>query len=149
MNNSTVGAVVFGLAVALASLPIQAQTTSSAAEKSDDTFATVKSENGDIMISDNGGEFATAAQDQRVTDKARLMVAENSKATVKYDNGCDKTYDEPGVYDLSTACVAALLGSGAGTLTDWIIPGVVIGAVAVYSIHEANSDNDRRPPVSR
>lgn len=144
MKNTSFRTIFFGLVVALASMPLYAQSTS---DESDETVAKVQTNGGVIMISE-GGEFQTALPDQRVKAKARLMVSEESSATVVFDDGCDQKYDEPGVYEISETCVLpiALGGSSKG----WIITGAVVGAaILVAVVDDDDDDDDDRPPVSR
>ena len=145
MDKSMLKTMIFGLIVGLASMPLYAQTAS---EKSDDTVAKVETDGGVIMISD-GGEFQTAAPDQRVKAKARLMVSEDSSATVVYDDGCDQKYDEPGVYEISSTCVPAILLSSGGVSKGWIIAGAIVGAAILVAVVDDDNDTDSRPPVSR
>ena len=61
MSKSMFRSVVFGIAMALVSLPLFAQTSA----EEDETVAKVETDGGVIMISDPG-EFATAQPDQRI-----------------------------------------------------------------------------------
>lgn len=137
MLNSAVRSIALALILAGVSMPLCAQT----ATEKDDTVAKVQTDGGVIMISDPG-EFATALPDQRVRIKARLMVAEESSATVIYDDGCRQKYDDPGVYEISATCVLPIVAGGSAK--GWIIAGVITGVV-IYAI----DDNNRPRPVSR
>lgn len=149
MNKSILRSIALGLVVALTSLPLYAQTASSTSNEKDETIAKVQTDGGVIMISEDAAEFQTAVPDQRVKEKARLMVSEDSSATVVYDNGCDQKYDKPGVYEISRSCVPALvLGSG-GVSKGWIVAGVIVGTAVLVSIIDDGNDNDSPPPVSR
>ncbi len=143
MNHSMFRSVVFGLAMALVSMPLYAQ---SSGDENDDTVAKVETDGGVIMISDPG-EFATALPDQRVHKKARLMVSEESSATVVYDDGCKQKYDDPGIYEISATCVLPIV-MGGGPSKALIIGGIIVGSAAIYAIVDNNGDDDR-PPVSR
>lgn len=145
MNKSTFQSVVLGLAMAFVALPLYAQSAADTSD-SDETVAKVETDGGVIMISDPG-EFATAAPDQRVHKKARLMVSEESSATVVYDDGCKQKYDKPGVYEISATCVLPIALSS-GPSKGLIIGGVILGSAAVYAIIDNNRDDDRRP-ISR
>lgn len=143
MNKSMLRTMLFGLVVALASLPLHAQ---SSGDEKDETVAKIQTNGGVIMISEEGEQFQTALPDQRVKAKARLMVSEESSATVVYDDGCDQKYEKPGVYEISGTCVLPFLASG-GSAKGWIVAGVIGAAILVYTLDD--DDDDRRPPVSR
>ena len=136
--------MLFGLIAGLASMPLHAQTAN---ENSDDTVAKVETDGGVIMIAD-GGEFQTAIPEQRVKSKARLMVSEESSATVVYDDGCKQKYDEPGVYEISATCVLPILWT-AGATKGWMISGAIVGAAILLSTVDDGNGPDTRPPVSR
>jgi len=145
MSTSHLRLIALGLAFAFASVSLHAQTTMSASNEKDETIAKVQTDGGVIMISE-GGEFQTALPDQRVKAKARLMVSEESAATVVYDDGCDQKYDKPGVYEISSTCVLPVVMSGSAK--GWIIAGAVIGTAVLVSVID-DDDDDSRPPVSR
>ncbi len=154
MNKSMIRSMLFAIAAVAVAMPLHAQmmadpsaTTSEAAP----VVAKVRTNGGVIMVSD-GGEFQTAAQDQPVTAKSRLMVSKESSATVIYDDGCKQRYDEPGIYEISQTCVlpVAAAASGGGPSKGLIIGGVLLGGAAIYAyIDHNNDDDDDRPPVSR
>ncbi len=145
MNKSIVGSMVFGLVVAMVSLPLNAQSTAEASPTGA-TVAKVETDGGVIMVSD-GGEFATALPDQRVRAKARLMVSEESAATVVYNDGCKQKYEKPGVYEIPATCVLPVAVAG-GSSRGWIIGGAILGGAALYAIIDSRG-NDNRSPVSR
>lgn len=145
MDKSMIRSLLLGLVVAAASLPLYAQ-TATAGNESDETVAKVQTNGGVIMISE-GGEFQTAVPDQRVKAKARLMVSEESSATVIYDDGCDQKYEKPGVYEISETCVLPIALASGGVSKGWIIAGSVVGAAILVATYD--DDDDSRPPVSR
>ena len=145
MDNTMLKTMLFGLVVALAPMSLNAQTTGN---ESDETVAKVQTDGGVIMISE-GGEFQTAVPDQRVKAKARLMVSEESSATVVYDDGCDQKYDEPGVYEISSTCVLPIALSSGGVSRGWIVAGGIVGAAILVAVLDDDDDDDTRPPVSR
>ena len=150
MNKSILRLIALGLVVAFASLPLYAQTSTSASNESDKTVATVQTDGGVIMISE-GGEFQTASPDQRVQAKARLMVSEGSSATVVYNDGCNQKYTKPGVYEISSTCVLPIaLGSGGvGLSAGLIAAAAVVGGGLIATAIADNHGSDSRPPVSR
>lgn len=144
MDKSIFCSVAFGLIVSSMSLPLYAQTDPAAESVRDETIAKVETDGGVIMISEEQEEFETAVPDQRVKAKTRLMVSEDSSATVVYDNGCDRKYDEPGIYEISSSCVLPfLLGSSALQTSVAVVAGGVISQLIT------RDDGDCRPPVSR
>ncbi len=147
MNKSIFQSIAFGLVVAFASLPLYAQTTTPDGVKKDETVAKVETNEGVIMISQEGAEFATALPDERVKSKTRLMVSEDSSATVVYDDGCRHKYDKAGVYEISERCVVALLPA-AGT-KGWVLAATVFGGGAIALLIDHGGKGDPRPPVSR
>ncbi len=150
MNKSILRSAALSLVVAFASLPLYAQTETAAEDVKDETIAKVETDAGVIMLSEDGEEFATALPDERVKAKARLMVSEDSSATVVYDNGCDKEYDEPGVYEISHECVLPLVLVSSGATKGWVLAGTVVGGgIIALLISDKKGKGDPRPPVSR
>ena len=110
----------------------------------DDTVAALDKSEGSIMASDGSeGEFLPTQLGQRFKAGDRLMVAENSEVTIKYDNNCDKTYKKPGVYPVDSDCVAGWLG------TKEVVFLSVAGAGAIYGIVKDDDEAARPPPISR
>lgn len=145
MNKSMVRSIVFGFVVAAVSVPLHAQDPAADRTK-DETVAKVETNGGVIMISD-GGEFATARTDQRVHSKARLMVSEESAATVVYDDGCEQKYDKAGVYEISATCVLPVALVGGGPSNALLISGAVVGGAILGALIEHNRHHC--PPISR
>lgn len=106
---------------------------------------------GNVMVS-SGDEFATAPTGTQVEAGNRLMLAEGASARVIYDNGCDVTYDEAGVYTIRSNCTPVAV---ANTGTDWGAAGIiagtaVVGAALLSNMDETESSPDvPAPPVSR
>ncbi len=116
-----------------------------AAPANEEKVATVETEKGDIMISEAKSPFATAELDQRVTSKARLMVAKESIAKVTYDNGCEVTYDEPGVYEIGETCPVAAFWTTGKVVTAGVAGGLLLGGIIGHRF----CDDCDCPPVSR
>ncbi len=152
MNTLILRPVALGLVVALASLPLHAQTAAPATTQPVETVATVETEGGVIMISKKGEEFLTAVPEQRVRPSARLMVSEGSSATVVYDDGCKQVYDKPGIYAISENCSLPVALVAAPETAGWVLAATVVGggliALAIAENHD-NDDGDARQPVSR
>ena len=96
-------------------------------------------------MTSQGGEFATANSGQVLVVGERLMVSENSSATVVYGNDCKREYTAPGVYVIDATCVkVAALGS-----TDWVGAAKIAGGVAVGAALLSGMEQTDAPPVSR
>ena len=63
--------------------------------------------NGTVMTS-TGGEFAAAADGQSVTEGTRLMVGENSSASITFPNGAVVNFTQPGVYTINMPAAGSL-----------------------------------------
>lgn len=104
---------------------------------------------GNVMVS-SGGEFVTAATGTQLEPGYRLMVSEGAVARVIYQNNCDVTYDDAGVYSIQRTCrPAAVVTNG----TDWGAAGIiagtaVVGAAILNSMDETEQSPDA-PPISR
>ena len=115
--------------------------TASASAFAADAPITLRVDAGNVMASD-GGEFASAQTGKALSVGERLMIVENSAATVLYDSGCSKTYDVP---------VAALVNGG----TNWAAAGAITGGVVVGAAILANMEQTDfvppppAPPVSK
>ncbi len=114
-----------------------------------DTNITLQSQ-GNVMVSE-GGEFESAATGRQLEAGNRLMLAEGARARVIYENNCDVTYEEPGVYTIDSNCTpVAVLTSG----TNWGAAGViagtaVVGAALLNNMDDASVPDAPAPPVSR
>ena len=109
----------------------------------EDATATLRVDRGSVMAS-RGGEFATATSGQVLVVGERLMVAENSTATLTYDDDCTREYSAPGVYVIEATCVKA-----AAMAVDWAGAAKIVGGVAVGAALLNNIEDIEAPPVSR
>lgn len=125
-----------------------------------DPAPTLQVNSGTVMTSE-GGEFATAASGASVAPGSRIMLAENSSATVTYANGCSAVISAAGVHAVPAVCQAgtgqAAVGATAATGTQWASAGwLFLGtAVVAAGLSEIGGDGDplpsevTPPPVSR
>lgn len=125
-----------------------------------DPAPTLQVNSGTVMTS-QGGEFATAANGASVAPGTRIMLAENSSATVTYANGCSAVISAAGVHAVPAVCQAgtgqAAVGTTAATGTQWASAGwLFLGtAVVAAGLSEIGGDGDplpsevTPPPVSR
>lgn len=109
--------------------------------------ATLEINAGNASLS-TGGEFAPAASGQRLQSGNRLMLMEGDSVRVVYDNDCDVTFKQPGVYTIEPECTpAAPVASGNGA----VIGGVVAGAVLLGAAASGGGGGggNTPPPTSR
>jgi len=110
---------------------------------------TLRVDSGSAMTS-QGGEFAPAASGTQVPAGSRVMLAEDSRATLVYPDGCLQPLSSAGVYTVPPACVAAerrgvYVPLGASGV-DWGAVGIIGGSVAaIVAIAEGTLD-DSDPP---
>lgn len=105
--------------------------------------------NGTVMTS-TGGEFAAAADGQSVTEGTRLMVGENSSASITFPNGAVVNFTQPGVYTINMPA-AGTLASGAtynASNLAFITFAATIAAAGVAS-SVLDDDEDLLVPASR
>jgi len=112
-----------------------------AAAADQDPAATLRVDQGSVMTS-QGGEFATAQSGQGVVAGERLMLAEDSVATLAYADGCQRQFSAPGVYVVEAECRK-------DTAVAWGDAAKVAGGVAIGAAVLANMDETDPPPVSR
>jgi hypothetical protein len=136
------GKIVSGLALmGVFCLPAIAQEESKVAK--------LQVDSGVIMTSRDNAAFVSAVTDDPLFDNQRLMVSEDSSATVIYDDGCRETYDKPGVYTLDATCTpAAVASTSGGGTTGMVVSGAVAVAVVAAAISQ-DGHKDKTPPVSR
>ncbi len=135
----TLTKLALATAVAALSLPAFAQ----------QTIGTLTVNSGTVMTS-NGGEFASASTGSSIESGERLMVSENSSASVTFTNGTVVNYTAPGVYTITMPVAGAPVASAGGASTAATV-GIVLGAAVLGAAAvEANGD-DVPPdhPVSR
>lgn len=114
---------------------------SAAASAAEEATATLRVDRGNVMTS-QGGDFATAQTGQALVVGERLMVSEESAATVAYGDDCTRTYTAPGVYVVEKDCQKAGV--------DWAGAAKIVGGVAVGVVLLDNMEQiDAPPPVSR
>ena len=115
--------------------------------------ATLRVDVGSAMVS-NGGEFVSASSGTQVTAGSRVMLAEDSRATIVYPNGCTQPLSSAGVYSVPVTCVAAAGSTGATAATGVDAGGLatVAGIAAAGAAALATMDDVEYvepPPVSR
>jgi hypothetical protein len=153
MTQPMIRSMILGIVAIAVAMPLHAQMlasdSSAPASEVEDTIAEVRTDGGVIMIKDDG-EFQTAVPRQRVNAKSKLMVSNESAATVVYDDGCRQKYDKPGIYDISEKCVLPVAAAAAshGALVKTAVIGVIAyGAYRAYDILNDN-DDDNNTPIS-
>jgi hypothetical protein len=114
--------------------------------------ATLRIESGSAMVS-TGGEFTTASSGAQLPSGARVMLAEGSRATLVYPNGCSQPMRAAGVYGVPATCVAAGSGASAAAATtagvDVAAAGIIAGAAVLGATGLSTMEDVPAPPVSR
>ena len=106
--------------------------------------ATLEVNKGVVMTS-TGGEYVTGVSGQKLVSDERLMVTQDSSATVVFNDHCKRTYDTPGVYEIDADCKAVVWFNGAG-----VAAAIVAGGFATYTIvHNITNTEEPQPPISR
>ena len=138
-------AILALLFASLVSTALLVACTFPALASDDQTVATLEIKAGNAALS-TGGEFAPAASGQRLQSGNRVMLMEGDSVRVVYDNHCDITFKQPGVYTIEPECTpAAALPKGNGAL----IGGVVAGAVLLGAAAGGGGGDSTPPPTSR
>lgn len=111
---------------------------------------TVRVNSGSVMTS-QGGEFVTAATGAPIAPGSRIMLAENSSASLVYPNGCTQELNGAGVHPVAPACQAtgssAAVGAGTAAGVDWASAGwLFLGTAAVAAGLNEMGDGDPLPP---
>ncbi|MFZ7095381.1 hypothetical protein ACOPJQ_02850 [Luteimonas dalianensis] len=116
-----------------------------------DDAVTVRVDAGNVMASE-GGEFVTVASGASLAPGSRIMLAENSSASVVYANGCTASISAAGVHAVPAVCQAGSQNQAAvGTTTaagiDWASAGwLFLGTAAVAAGLSQMDDGDPLPP---
>lgn len=131
----------------------QAAAAPATAPASGSEVATVKSTNGRVLLN-RATAYDPAAKDQRLVKGDRLVVLEGGAITVRFDDGCEQTIDDPSIYTVPSTppcgvaatdrgMVAAAPAAGSSEYLKW---GVIALGVATPLILLSNSDSGR--PIS-
>lgn len=120
--------------------------------------ATLQVNRGSVMVSQQGGEFASVSEAVPLQADSRIMLAEDSAGTVVYDSGCRLRLEDPGVHavpaeETCNAMAAADTAVGTGTragITDMDGTLLLLGGTVAVAAILANMDGDdpAPPPVS-
>ena len=111
------GKVRFATIVAVALLTAASasaqEATPAPAPASTSEVATVKSTNGKVLLN-RATAYDPAAKDQRLIDGDRLVVLEGGAITVRFDDGCEQTIDNPSIYTVPATPPCALAATDRG-----------------------------------
>ena len=124
-----------------------------AAPASGSEVATVKSTNGRVLLN-RATAYDPAAKDQRLVKGDRLVVLEGGAITVRFDDGCEQTIDDPSVYTVPATppcgvaatdrgMIAAAPAAGSSDYLKWAVVGL---GVVTPLILLSNSSSGR--PIS-
>lgn len=119
--------------------------SSSVLAAGEDSVARINERTGSILASSGSeGEFVPVEIGHALKADDRVMVTEGAKVTVRYDNDCAKTFDEPGVYTIESRCVQSA-GMASSSTMRWAVPVAVVGLGIAWYEH----NRDDSSPVSR
>lgn len=119
-------------------------TTTGSAPVADDV-GTLQIDEGVIMVSESGHAFVSGTQDQHLTGDSRLMVAKDSKARVVFADGCETTYDQPGVYQIRRTC--GTIAGAANVSPGMAVAGIIAaGGLASLLIADGRDGDPPSPP---
>ena len=111
------GKVRFATIAAVALLTVASasaqEATSTPAPASTSEVATVKSTNGRVLLN-RATAYDPAAKDQRLVVGDRLVVLEGGAITVRFDDGCEQTIDNPSIYTVPSTPPCALAATDRG-----------------------------------
>ena len=110
------------------------------AQDKDETTAAVSRPTGEVRASHEGAEFILATAGQRVQPGDRILVGQDSKVTLRFDNNCNRTFDKPGVYTVDSSCMADVL---------WSDTAKIGGGVAAVGLLLGNMKTTPGPAISR
>lgn len=129
-------AIAFAMALPTAAWAAAPQATTApagqaaaAASATQTSIATLQVNGGVIMLSRDGAAFTSGASGAQLAAGERLMVSEQSSATVTYSDGCKQNYDKPGVYTIEPGCTLAAVPPAGGAASPGISQGAVVGGV--------------------
>ena len=132
----------------------QAAAAPATAPASTSEVATVKSTNGKVLLN-RATAYDPAAKDQRLVNGDRLVVLEGGAITVRFDDGCEQTIDDPSIYTVPStppcgvAAAAPVQGGAAAAAagsSEYLKWGVVGLAVVTPLILLSSSSSGR--PIS-
>lgn len=113
----------------------------------DNGSITLQVDSGSAMTSINDGDFVSANSGQALSVNDKVMVADGSKFTLRYGNGCTKTITGPATYIVPSSCTGAGW-TNEGGVNVWnaaiIVGAGVIGAVLIDQM----GDNVAPGPLS-
>ena len=136
MTTRSLLAIAIGVSTAFA-IPAHAQ----------DNTVTLRIDQGSAMTS-TGGEFASAPSGAALAPGHRVMLPEDSVATLIYSDNCTRTLDTAGVYTVAASCtpVAAAPGGTAATGVDWQGAGILLAGSVAIGAALASMDTVPAPP---
>ena len=107
--------------------------------------ATLRLDQGSVMVSDDGGQFESANTGRALDAGDKVMVNPDSKVTLQYGNGCTMVLTTPGVYNVPATCSrAAWARTGNPVPAGLIIAGAAVLAAAALE----NMDKEPVGPLT-
>lgn len=112
------------------------------------TVGTLHVNAGQIMVSTNGGDFATVSGDTAIHVGDRIQVADSSDANLTYQNGYVLHYESPGVYVVQAAPAGvstSTAGSSVGGASALTTAAIILTPAALLAAGLDQQDNV--PPI--
>jgi len=106
--------------------------------------ATLSGLEGSVLVN-AGKDYKKASDGTEVNDGYRVMIMENSKVTIAYENGCEQTIEGSVIYTVDgEACKTGVVaGAVFGNMTAaeaFTMGGIVVGVILI--------EGDKDEPVS-
>jgi hypothetical protein len=111
-----------------------------------DTVGTLHVNSGQIMVSRNGGDFATVSSDTAIHVGDRIQVGDSSDANLVYNNGYVLHYVSPGVYEVQMAPAGTAVAGGAATAGSVVTTSAIVLGVAALAAAGLDQE-DNVPPI--
>lgn len=111
-----------------------------------ETVGTLHVNSGQIMVSTNGGDFATVSGDTAIHVGDRIQVGASSDANLTYNNGYVLHYVSPGVYQVQVAPAGTAMAGGAAAGGSVVTTSAIVLGVAALAAAGLDQE-DNVPPV--
>jgi hypothetical protein len=111
-----------------------------------DTVGTLHVNSGQIMVSRNGGDFASVSSDTAIHVGDRIQVGDSSDANLVYNNGYVLHYVRPGVYEVQMAPAGTAVAGGAATAGSVVTTSAIVLGVAALAAAGLDQE-DNVPPI--
>ncbi|HST45120.1 MAG TPA: hypothetical protein VLK29_07840 [Luteimonas sp.] len=116
-----------------------------------ESLVTLRIDSGTVMTS-QGSEFATAGNGATLEPGSRVMLGDNSAATLVYGNGCTRPLKSGGVYTVTPSCTPVATypaEAAAGIELDSVLVIAGLAAAGAVGLGSRDDTDAPPPPVSR